>query len=475
MELTSLSALELSQGIRERRLSCREVMQAYLSRIAGFNPKINAIVSLRDEDRLLAEADERDRELAAGMYRGWLHGIPQAVKDLAATKDIVTTFGSPILKDFLPPEDAIHVERLRSAGAILIGKTNTPEFGLGSHTFNPVFGPTRNPWDSAKSAGGSSGGAAAALVARLLPVADGSDMMGSLRNPAAYNNVIGLRPSYGRVPSGPSPEVFFDGMATDGPMGRSVADVAMLLSTQAGYDPRAPQSFEGDGSEFAGPLAADMSGKRIGWLGDLGGHIPFEPGVLDLCGNALKVFEDLGCTVELASTGFDMERVWTSWLTLRHWRVLARLAPLYNDPAKRALLKPEAIWEVEGGLALSLADIQAASEVRSQWHRAVLRVFASYDYLILPAAQLFPFDVDLHWPKEIGGKTMDTYHRWMEVVVPASLLGLPVLAVPAGFSDNGLPMGFQIIGRPRADLDVLKLGHAYEQATDWLGRTPPGF
>ena len=472
MNIIELSAVSLSEGIRSRLFSCREVMIAFLDRIEKVNPKINAIVSLRGREDLIAEAEERDRELDQGMCRGWLHGVPQAVKDLAATRRIPTTLGSPIFREFRPPENSIMVDRLVEAGAIVIGKTNTPEFGLGSHTYNPVFGATRNPYDTTKTAGGSSGGAAAALAARLIPVADGSDMMGSLRNPAGYNNVIGFRPSYGRVPSGPAPEIFLDAMATDGPMGRSVRDVAMLLSVQAGYDARAPQSLDGNGSEFTGALDADMKGKRIGWLGDLDGHLPFEDGVLELCHGALGVFDTMGAKVEPASTGFDLESVWRAWVTLRHWRVSGRIGPLYDDPEKRKLLKPEAIWEVEGAKALALDDIQAASGVRSAFHRAMLRLFEKHDFLILPSAQVFPFDVNLDWPKEIAGRKMDTYHRWMEVVVPVSLLGLPTIAMPAGFSQGGLPMGIPIIGRPRADLEVLQIAQAFERATHWLPHKP---
>lgn len=472
MNLPELSAVSLSEGIRSRLFSCREAMAAFLDRIEAVNPKINAIVSLREREDLIAEAEERDRELDQGMCRGWLHGVPMAVKDLAATRRIPTTLGSPIFRDFRPTENSIMADRLIEAGAILIGKTNTPEFGLGSHTYNPVFGATRNPYDPTKTAGGSSGGAAAALAARLIPVADGSDMMGSLRNPAGYNNVIGFRPSYGRVPSGPAPEIFFDAMATDGPMGRSVRDVAMLLSVQAGYDARAPQSLDGNGSEFAGALDASLKGKRIGWLGDLDGHLLFEEGVLELCHSALSAFETIGAPVAPASTGFDLESVWQAWVTLRHWRVAGRIGPLYDDPEKRKHLKPEAIWEVESARALALDDLQAASSVRSAFYRAILRMFESHDFLILPSAQVFPFDVNLDWPKEIAGRTMDTYHRWMEVVVPVSLLGLPAISMPAGFSESGLPMGIQIIGRPRADLEVLQIAQAFERATHWLPHKP---
>ena len=237
-EIIAMDAAELSSAIRTRKVSCREVMQAYLDQIDRVNPKVNAIVSLRDRDAVLAEADERDRELAGGYYRGWMHGFPQAPKDLAATVGLPTTLGSPIFRDTIPPEDAIVVERIKKSGAIIIGKTNVPEFGLGSHTYNNVFGTTLNAYDQTKTAGGSSGGAAVALALRMLPVADGSDMMGSLRNPAAYNNIFGFRPSLGRVPLAPTPEIFYQQLATEGPMARTVTDLAMLLSTQAGYDER---------------------------------------------------------------------------------------------------------------------------------------------------------------------------------------------------------------------------------------------
>ena len=472
MDISALGARDLSALIHSREISCAEVMEATLARIARLNPAINAIVSLRDGDALMAEARACDGELAAGRSRGWLHGIPQAVKELSATKGLTTTQGSPIFRDFVPQEDAIHVARLRAAGAIIIGKTNTPEFGLGSHSYNPVFGVTRNPWDTSRAAGGSSGGAGAALAMRLVSVADGSDMMGSLRNPAAFNNIVSLRPSFGVVPAGPAPNVFTPGLSTEGPMGRSVADIAALLATQAGYDPRSPQSLPGDGSEFAEIAPCDPAGIRIGWMGDLGGYLPFEADILDICRDALTVFQDMGCVVEDTAPGFAMERVWQAWKTQRHAVVASNLKALYDDPKKRDLLKPEAIWEIENGLKLTATDFFAASTERSAWHRAAMRLFETYDYLVLPSAQVFPFPAEWTWPKEIAGHAMDTYHRWMEVVVPAGLLGLPVLALPAGFGPQGLPMGFQLIGRPRSDRDLLAFGARYEEATGWLGMAP---
>ena len=274
-----MTAVELSQAIRDRKVSCREVMNAYLDHIEALNPTVNAIVSLRDRAELLAEADAADARLERGEYAGWMHGFPHAVKDLAATQGLRTTFGSPILQDFIPPEDAILVDRLRRSGAIIIGKTNTSEFGLGSQTYNNVFGTTLNAYDATKSAGGSSGGTAAALAMRLLPVADGSDMSGSLRNPAAFNNVFGMRPSQGRVPFGPANEVFVQQLGYEGPMARTVTDLSMLLAVMAGYDDRAPLSIEQDPNRFRESLKGDVLGIRICWLGDLGGYLAMEPGI----------------------------------------------------------------------------------------------------------------------------------------------------------------------------------------------------
>ncbi|WP_322104583.1 amidase [Paraburkholderia sp. J41] len=472
-DLVMADALQLSQWIRLRKISCREVMSAFLDHIERVNPAANAIVSLRERAALLAEAGERDAQLARGDYLGWMHGLPQAPKDLTATAGIASTQGSPLFRNEIPAADALMAARMRAHGAIFIGKTNTPEFGLGSHTYNTVFGTTLNAYDPTRSAGGSSGGAAVALALRMLPVADGSDMMGSLRNPAGWNNVFGFRPSQGRVPSVPAHDLFFHQLGYAGPMGRSVADVAMLLSTQAGFDARAPLSIAEDPAQFAGSLARDFGGTRIGWLGNYDGYLPMEDGVLALCESALKSFESIGCEVDAAHPGFALERVWQTWLTLRHFSCAGTLGALYRDAEKRARLKPEAQWEVEGGLKLSGEDVWNASVTRSQWYNALLALFEHYDYLALPSAQLFAFDARESWPRSIAGRAMDTYHRWMEVVIGASLAGLPVISVPAGFNAQGLPMGLQVIGKPHADLAVLQLAHAYDQATQWVERRVP--
>jgi amidase len=464
-ELVSLNALELSHKIRSKQVSCVEVMKSYLAHIERYNPKVNAIVSLQPADTLLQQARERDAQLARGEVLGWMHGFPHAVKDLAATKGIRTSHGSPLL-DSVPDHDEIFVERLRRNGVILVGKTNVPEMGFGSQSYNPVFGTTLNAYDQTKCAGGSSGGAAVSLALRMLPVADGSDMMGSLRNPAGYNNVFGFRTSYGRVPS-LGGELFLHTLSVEGPMGRSVPDVAMLLSVMAGPDARVPFSIEQDPAIFTQPLKRDFHGTRIGWLGNFDGYLEMQPGILELCGKSFAAFESAGCIVEPARPEFSMETLWSAWLTLRHALSAGGLAALYNDPQKRTKLKPEIQWEIEGGLNISAMEFQRASSIRSDWYRALLKLFERYEYLLLPSAQVFPFDAQVHWPTEINGKKMDTYHRWMEVVLPATMAGLPAISVPVGFGPGGLPMGMQVIGRPHADLAVLQLAYAYEQAAPW--------
>ena len=471
-DIVKMDARSLSKAIAGKKVSCAEVMTAYLDHIAVFNPKVNAIVALQDRDGLMAQARAHDTLLAKGQSMGVLHGFPHAVKDLAPVKGIVSTSGSPILKNFVPTADALHVERMRAAGAIFIGKTNAPEFGLGSHTFNPVYGATHNPYDLTKTAGGSSGGAAVSLATHMLPVADGSDYGGSLRNPAGWNNVVGMRNSIGLVP-GAGEEVWMPTMGVSGAMGRNVADLAMLLSTQAGFDPRAPMSLDGTGARFLGPLDANFKGKRIGWLNDLGGAAPYEPGVLELCGEALKTFETLGCTVETATPKASVEDAWQSFIKIRQFQQGANFRIFYNDPARRALLKPEAIYEVEGGMKLSAYDVTNASIARTRWSNAFHDLFKQYDFLVMPTAQLFPFDINETWPHQIAGKTMRTYHEWMVAICMVTLSGCPALAVPAGFSSTGLPMGIQIIGPIHHDMECLKLGHAYEQATNWTAKRPP--
>jgi amidase len=471
-DIVMLDGLALAKTIRSRQLSCAEVITAYLDHIEKMNPRVNAIVALEERAGLLTQAQERDAQLAGGEAIGPLHGFPLAVKDLAPVKSMRMTMGSPILKDFIPTADSVMVERLRGAGAIFIGKTNTPEFGLGSHTYNPVYGTTLNPYDLSRSAGGSSGGAAVALALRMLPVADGSDYGGSLRNPAGWNNVFGFRPSFGRVPAD-GRDAWLPSMGVLGPMARNVADLAMLLAVQSGYDHRVPLSMTDDATIFQNHLEKDFKGARIAWVRDFDGAVPYEPGVLDVCERALKVFEEMGCVVEEAQPDFSIDAVWNAWLRLRAWQSGGTLLAYYNDPSKRALLKPEAIFEVESGLKLTAFDITAASAVRTEWYQAVRRFFGRYDYLIAPTAQLFPFDADLHWPRQIAGRKMHTYHEWMKGVIPVTMAGSPALAAPAGFNDQGLPIGIQIVAANHCDLACLQLAHAYDRATHWVSKRPP--
>ena len=463
--VTDLPAHVLSDAIRSREVSCREVMQATLARIQAANPTVNAIVSLRDGDALLREADERDAQLRRnGEAAGWMHGMPQAIKDAVPTAGLRTTFGSPLLRDNVPTEDALMVQRMKAAGCIVIGKTNTPEFGLGSHTFNEVFGVTRNAYDRSKAAGVSSGGAAVALATRMLAVADGSDFMGSLRNPAAWNNVFGMRPSEGRVPRWPADDVFVTLLSTEGPMGRTVRDVAALLDVQAGYDARTPLSLAGNERYAQWIERFDARGIRVGWLGDLNGYLPIERGILDVCEQGLRRLEASGCEVIAVDPAFAPEAVWQAWLVWRRWLVGGRIARHLREPSHRALIKPEALWEYDQALNLGGEQVWNASAERTKFYQQMLALFERCDFVALPSAQVWPFDASLRWPASIAGHEMDTYHRWMEVVIYATFAGLPCISVPVGFSETGLPMGMQLIGPPRGDLRVLQIAQVYERA-----------
>ncbi len=480
--ITALGADALSRAIHAREVSCREVVAAYLDRIDRLNPRFNAIVSRAPADALLRQADERDRELAAGTSRGWLHGIPQAIKDASDAVGFPSTHGSALLADARPAADGLMVARMRAAGCIVVGKTNVPELTLGSHTFNALFGATRNAWDDAVSAGGSSGGAAAALALRLLPVADGSDFMGSLRNPAAWNNVFGLRPSAGRVPMWPARDLYIAQMATEGPMGRGVRDVARLLAVQAGHDARVPLALgDAPGTAFlddvddADAAAAALRGLRVGWLGDLSGHLATEPGVLDACAAALGRLQGAGAHVEPTPLGFDAGALWECWLAWRRALTAPKVAAVLELPgASREAVRPEALWEFDQAQGLDAAGLMRASAVRSAFHTHLLGLYERFDVLALPAAQVWPFAVGERWPREIAGRAMDTYHRWMETTIYATLAGLPAISVPAGFDAAGRwPMGLQLVGRPRGDAALLRAALGYETlAGDWLARRP---
>jgi amidase len=442
-------------------------MSAFLAQIARHNPRLNAIVAKLDDEACLALADAADHALGNGGRPGPLHGLPTAFKDLEPAVGFPQTKGSPIYRDFMPAEDSLIVERIRRAGAIPIGKTNVPEFGMGSQTYNSVYGTTRNPYDPSKTAGGSSGGAAAALASGMLPFADGGDLGGSLRNPANFNNIVALRPSVGLVPMAPV-QIPFVGVSVKGPMARSVADVAWLLSILAGADPRDPTSFPSDAASFAGPLDRDLKGVRIAWCLDLGG-LPLDRRVRSVLEAQRKTFEDLGCSVEDACP--DLGGVNEIFLTLRKWASWNTNGALLAE--HRAVMKPEAVEEIESGRSVSGEDVARALTQQGLLLERV-RVFQQrYEFFVCAVNQVPPFDADVPWPKSIDGVAMENYVAWMKTAYWISTICRPAISVPAGFTADGLPVGIQIVGRFRDDLNVLKMAHAFEQATAFGQRRPP--
>jgi len=465
-DICQLSAIEMARRIRAKDLSAREALSAHLKQIERVNPSVNAIVTLIAE-QALEQAGRADDDLARGAPLGPLHGLPIAHKDLQPTRGVRTTFGSPIYKDFIPTADSLLVERARQAGAILLGKTNTPEFGAGSQTFNEVFGTTLNPYDLSKTCGGSSGGAAVALACRMLPIADGSDLGASLRNPANFCNVVGFRPSPGRVPTWPAPLGWWN-LSVAGPMARTVADVAFFLSALAGPDPRAPISIEEPGSRLAAPLGRDFRGVRVAWWKDLGG-LPFEPCVRDIVNAQRSVFESLGCVVEEAEPDFSSAD--ETFKTLRFWG--SHLGSLALPAESLPLVKDTIRWEIECGKKLTAADVGTAEMKRTELYHRVRRFMESYEFFVLPVNQVPPFDVTQHYPAEIAGVKMPTYIDWMKSCYYISLLGNPAISVPCGFTSEGLPVGIQIVGRHHDDRGVLQMAHAFEQARNLPNCPPP--
>jgi amidase len=462
--LPELAGHELARKIREREVSAVEVMTEHLDRIERTNPNVNAIPTLRPRDELLAEARRADEALARGDAVGPLHGIPHAVKDTALTKGLRTTLGSRIFSDLVPEKDAFFVERLRAAGAIVIGKTNVPEFGAGSQTFNEVFGPTRNPYDPAKTPGGSSGGAAAALACGMVPFADGSDLGGSLRNPGSFTNVVGFRPTPGRVAED---AMLAGGMAVIGALGRNVTDVAYLLSVIAGPDERDLHSQALPPSDFLAPLARSFDGARIAWSDDLG-LFPVEGVVLDVCRSALTTLEELGCMVEQSHP--DFRGAEEAFQTLRAQMFVDGFGPMLAQ--SRHLMKDTVIWNIEQGLALEPGDVAAAEKSRSALVHRVDAFLQRHEFLCLPVSQVPPFSVEVEGVREVAGVPMRTYLDWMMTCAVITLTGLPAVSVPAGFTPDGLPIGLQIVGRRNADFEVLQLAHAFEQATRHGERRP---
>ncbi len=460
-----MTATELARRIREKSLSAQEVLEAHLHQIERINPKVNAIVTLIPE-QARARAAEADEALARGEVWGPLHGLPVAHKDLVPTRGVRTTYGSPIYRDFVPDQDGLIVERLKAAGAISVGKTNTPEFGAGSQTFNAVFGSTANPYNPGKTCGGSSGGAAVALACGMVPIADGSDMGGSIRNPANFNNVVGLRVSAGRVPGWPAVVAWYP-ISVQGPMARTVQDTALMLSAIAGPDPRSPIAIAEPGSLFSRSLERDFKGVRIAFSPDFGG-LPVDARVRRVIEAARPVFTQLGCEIEESLPDFsgadEIFRVW------RAWRFELAYGGLMD--AHRDKMKDTVIWNIEQGRKLTGPEIGRAKLRRTELYHRVRQFMEKSEFMVLPVNQVPPFDITQEYVTEIDGIKMDTYIDWMKSCYFITVTGLPAISVPCGFTDDGLPVGIQIVGRHQAELSVLQLAHAFEAATGYWKRRP---
>ncbi len=457
-DLCFTTATELARLLREKKVSAKEVMEAHLAQIDRINPKVNAIVTLLAE-QAMNQASAADDALARGETVGPLHGIPIAHKDLVSTKGIRTTSGSPIFKDFIPDVDDLIVERLKKAGAITIGKTNTPEFGAGSQTYNTVFGETLNPYDTTKTCGGSSGGAAVALACGMQPIADGSDLGGSLRNPANFCNVVGFRPSPGRVPVWPTLASWYP-LSVQGPMARTVEDVAYMLSVIAGPDPRSPIAIAEPGHTFKEPLKRDFKNVSIAWSRDLGG-LPVDPRVTAVIDSQRHVFESLGCEVIDGEPDFSgADEAFKVW---RAWKFELTFGPLIDE--HREQIKETVIWNIEEGQKLSGPQIGKAEVRRSELYHRVREFMVRHEFLILPVNQVPPFDVKQPYVTEINGVKMETYMDWMKSCYYITVTGLPAISVPCGFTAEGLPVGVQIVGRHQDERGVLQLAYAFEQAT----------
>jgi amidase len=470
-DLCAQDAVTLAGMLRRREVSAREVITAHIGRVETADGVVNALVT-RTFGRALAAAAAADQRLATGAPVGLLHGLPVAHKDLADTAGVRTTYGSPLFASHVPARDSLIVARMSAAGAISLGKTNTPEFGAGSHTVNPVFGATRNPFDPSRSAGGSSGGAAAALAARMICLADGSDLGGSLRNPASFCNVVGLRPSPGRVPSWPVVDVA-DSLSVEGPMARTVTDVALLLAVLSGPDPRVPLALDApppalaDPAELTGLLASDVRGLRVSWSADLG--LPVEPAVRSVLAPARQVLVDLGCDVVDAAP--DLAGADEAFRTWRGSRFATTFGQLLRD--EPGLLGPNVRWNTERGLELTASDLMRATVLRATLAERVSTFFETADVLACPVSQVLPFDVTLDWVHEIDGVPQHNYLDWMASAYLISVTGLPAISVPAGFSAGGLPVGLQLVGRRRADWALLRVARAFEAATGY-GHLAPG-
>lgn len=454
-DLCFTSVPELSRLLATRQVSSRELLDAFLAKIDRANPSLNAVVTF-DREGAYANAEAVDARRVAGLPTSPVAGLPIAIKDMEPVKGMRTTMGSPILKDWIPDYEGVMIERFRSHGLSILGKTNTPEFALGSQTFNPIFGATKNPWDLTKTCGGSSGGAAVAVATGMLPFADGSDMGGSLRNPANFCGVVGLRPTPGRVPIYPNVN-HWGAFNVHGPIARTAEDAAWLLSIQAGDDPRVTIGRCGDPTVFRQSLARDFKGTRVAWSPTLGG-LPVEKGVRDALEQSLKRFEAIGCIFEEAEPDLGISD--NAFRVLRALNLVTTLGNHYKH--NRALMKDAAVWNVEQGLALTGAQIAEAQMQQSKCFERMQRFLKRYDYFLCPVNQMLPFDVNTPYPTEIDGTKLETYLDWMKSAGRITMTSHPAASAPVAFSANGLPVGMQIVGHFGCELEVLQLVHAVE-------------
>ncbi|MBZ5737254.1 amidase [Nocardioides mangrovi] len=451
------TARDQAAAVRRREISARELLDLHLERIAERNPQLNAIVSL-DEERARSGAAAADEALAAGREVGPLHGLPFAFKDTHAVAGWRTTYGSVLYADHVPDHDELIVERVRRAGVVTIGKTNVPEFAAGSHTFNRVFGTTLNPVDPSRSAGGSSGGAAAALASGMVPLADGSDMGGSLRNPASFCGVVGLRPSLGRVPEWPLYNQW-ETTSVGGPMARNVGDLALLLSVMAGPDPRAPQALGDPGAAFAPPLGGSLAGLRVAVSTDLGGSIEVDHEVASIVGASAAVLSSAGATVTDAHP--DLPEADDTFRTLRAWHFQARFGErlaAHPDAFKQSLAD-----NIRAGEHLTGADVARAYAQRTALAERMRLFFEQHDLLVLPVSQVPPFPADQEFPTEINGRPMATYLDWMRAAYFITVTGCPAISVPFGRTAGGLPVGLQLVAAHGRDRFLLEAACALEE------------
>ncbi|MEP6815811.1 MAG: amidase [Marmoricola sp.] len=465
------SARETAAAVASREVSAHELMELHVVRIAELNPTLNAIVSL-DEERARQGAANADQALASGAAVGPLHGLPFATKDTHATAGWRTTYGSPLFAEHVPDTDELIVERIRAAGVVLIGKTNVPEFAAGSHTYNLVFGTTRNPWDTSRSAGGSSGGAAAALASGMVALADGSDMGGSLRNPASFCGVVGLRPSLGRVPQWSAEWPLYNQWETTsvgGPMARTVDDLALLLSVVAGPDPRSPQALLDPGRIFAPAVRGSLVGVRVALSVDLGGAFEVDHEVARVVAETAQLFSKAGAAVGSAHP--DLSLAEDTFRTLRAWHLHAKLGTLlaeHPDSFKASLAD-----NIRAGEHLTGADVARAYTQRTALSETMRVFFSSYDVLALPVSQVPPFPADQEFPSQINGRPMASYLDWMRSAYLITVTGCPAISVPAGFTSDGLPVGIQLVGPHGSELRLLEIAAGFEAATGLRGHRPP--